>query len=505
MKKCVTIFAFIVLIFQISLKAQHRYTDSLFTAVQTDQDRIYATAPELTNPYVGESSTTNINLKMDIYQPKGDTLTKRPVLIVAHGGAFISGTKENDDMVAFCKLFAEKGYVTATIQYRLGMNPVSEISGERAVYRGVQDGRAAIRYIKSIAKELKIDTDYVYFLGSSAGAFMALHNSFMNHNSERPAGTYKISHFPPTPDDGPDLGNLDAIASNLHYGAQANAIISLWGALADTTLIQSSDSTFPVLLVHGTNDQVVPFKVGSPFNLSSLSPVYGSYPISKRLAHLDFQYETYFVKGAGHEFYGVLNGMWNPAPNKYWDTVVTKTTNFLFKQHKPKAVFSYTRDVDIVNFSNESVGADRWLWNFGDSSTSTKMNPTHQYKSGTFTVSLEVYNQIDSWDTTSTTIIVIIDGVDDNTNHPNKFNLSQNYPNPFNPTTIISYQIPGTGFVTLKVYDVLGREIKTLVDGIKKRGKYKVQFNESSLPSGVYIYRLKVNNYTASKKMIILR
>ncbi|RPI60544.1 MAG: T9SS C-terminal target domain-containing protein, partial [Ignavibacteriales bacterium] len=85
------------------------------------------------------------------------------------------------------------------------------------------------------------------------------------------------------------------------------------------------------------------------------------------------------------------------------------------------------------------------------------------------------------------------------------FVLNQNYPNPFNPTTKIQYAISSTQFVTLKVYDVLGREVATLVNEEKPAGGYEVQFNASSLSSGVYIYTLKFNGVSYSKSMILLR
>ena len=93
-----------------------------------------------------------------------------------------------------------------------------------------------------------------------------------------------------------------------------------------------------------------------------------------------------------------------------------------------------------------------------------------------------------------------------------EYELGQNYPNPFNPTTTISYQLPKDGIVTLKVYDMLGREVATLVnDKLKTPGRYSVNFNASSLASGVYIYQLKVNDhaggngYTATKKLMLLK
>ncbi len=83
--------------------------------------------------------------------------------------------------------------------------------------------------------------------------------------------------------------------------------------------------------------------------------------------------------------------------------------------------------------------------------------------------------------------------------------LVQNYPNPFNPTTIINYQIPNNNYVTLKVYDVLGNLVKTLVDGYKTKGSYSVNFDASSIASGVYFYQLRAGNYTATKKLLLLK
>ena len=85
------------------------------------------------------------------------------------------------------------------------------------------------------------------------------------------------------------------------------------------------------------------------------------------------------------------------------------------------------------------------------------------------------------------------------------YSLSQNYPNPFNPTTTISYSINEKGFVQLKVYDVLGKEIATLVKEEKSAGNYSVKFNGNNLPSGVYFYALRVNNFVQNRKMVLLR
>lgn len=88
---------------------------------------------------------------------------------------------------------------------------------------------------------------------------------------------------------------------------------------------------------------------------------------------------------------------------------------------------------------------------------------------------------------------------------PTTFNLSQNYPNPFNPTTEIQYSIPKSGIVTLKVYNILGQEVMTLVNQQQTTGSYKVDFNASNLASGIYMYRLQSGNYTLTKKMVLLK
>jgi hypothetical protein len=89
------------------------------------------------------------------------------------------------------------------------------------------------------------------------------------------------------------------------------------------------------------------------------------------------------------------------------------------------------------------------------------------------------------------------------------YRLVQNFPNPFNPNTVISYQLPVSGDATLKVYDVLGNEVVTLVDEYKQAGSYEVEFNPASSiknpASGIYFYQLRAGSFVQTKKMILLR
>ena len=92
-----------------------------------------------------------------------------------------------------------------------------------------------------------------------------------------------------------------------------------------------------------------------------------------------------------------------------------------------------------------------------------------------------------------------------NSEIPDKFSLSQNYPNPFNPSTVISYQLPVAGFTTLKIYDALGSEVKTLVNEKQNAGNYSVTFDGSNLPSGIYFYKLVTEKFSETKKMVLVK
>lgn len=97
-------------------------------------------------------------------------------------------------------------------------------------------------------------------------------------------------------------------------------------------------------------------------------------------------------------------------------------------------------------------------------------------------------------------------GISGNTNGiPTEYSLSQNYPNPFNPSTTITYSIPKSGDVTLKVFDILGREVLNLVNEYKERGYYSVEFTADNFSSGVYIYKLVSGDFTAQRKMVLMK
>ena len=114
----------------------------------------------------------------------------------------------------------------------------------------------------------------------------------------------------------------------------------------------------------------------------------------------------------------------------------------------------------------------------------------------------------DEWNFGNNFIVHVLDepvNVETKNQAPDGFVLYQNFPNPFNPTTKLSFVIGHSSFVELKVFDILGNEIATLVNEEKSAGEYEVEFNAAGLASGIYLYKLKTLNFTETRKMLLLK
>lgn len=412
MKRKFTLFLALSILISFNLNSQnYRYVESVFTEIDSMVNVVYTNSPNLNSPYSDETATTYQDFMMDIYFPKDDVVTNRPAIVFAHGGGFADGNRKVDDMMAFCVLFARMGYVTVTIDYRQGVEVIdnADLHYVRAAYRGIQDGRSAIRYLRANAASLGIDPDKIYWGGNSAGSFIGLNSIFIDPD-EKPADAGAVSYtIPPvTTINAPDLGDLD-IGSNLEFSGEPNAVMACWGGVGDTTIIEPENNE-PVFLIHGTADDIVYFNYGSPFGLTNVSGTYGSNAIKKRLNNIGIPTQNkYFVQGEGHEFYGVTNGNWTNGVwgNEYWDTIFYDATMFYWQQHKPTADFSSSSFDLNATFTDLSSDATSWNWDFGDGNTSTQQNPSHDYSAyGDYYVSLFVSNDFESWDTISQTITI---------------------------------------------------------------------------------------------------
>ncbi len=301
----------------------YRYRQALFSQVQVIPDVQYGEAPAWYFPF------PMVQLYVDIFLPVGDTLTKRPLIIFAHSGGFLTGNRKVDNMYALCDTFARMGYVTATMSYRLGYNPLDASSAERAVYRGIQDGKAAVRFFKEFASTYGIDTNYIIMAGASAGGFIALHCAYVDKESERPASSYLW----------PDLGCLDCSGNTYNHSSRIFAAVNMWGALGDTLFIESPQDP-PAILFHSYHDQTVPYGYDHPFGLSTLPRTYGSGPTAERLAHVGVPYELHPSNTNMHMLDGSNNGDWDsvqysPSPY-YYDTLIPRMVDFLYRLMKPR-------------------------------------------------------------------------------------------------------------------------------------------------------------------------
>ena len=332
-----------------------RYLDEVFNEVIKTEDVVYGNAPDLPFIFLFEWNTVDIDLNMDIYEPAGDTLTSRPAIIFMHSGSFFAGSNEADDMVELSIGSAKRGYVAISMEYRLGLNILSTYSGERAVYRGVQDASAAIRYIREFHEDLGIDPNKIFIWGSSAGSFIGLHLAY-SEDDERPESTYGGSSDP-------DLGCIDCEGNNYLHNSKPNALVSCWGAIGDLDWIDDNNQ-IPTILFHGTLDPIVPFETGFPFTINITLPVvYGSSPIHDKLNELNIDNEFYIGDGELHEYWGTLNGNWFGGPNENYTQIINASYGFLYSQLDPFDSGDINQDnnidiLDVVLIVNIILGLD---------------------------------------------------------------------------------------------------------------------------------------------------
>ena len=270
-----------------------RYAEPVFDEVNIETGIPFSSA-------IKEGETSPTTLYLDFYEPEGDTLSARPLVITVFGGAFVAGSRDYADMVAYCTRLAQHGYAAASIDYRLlSLWSINATSLIRDAYMAAQDVSSAIRFFKYHCDEYRIDPEQVFLLGNSAGSIAILCELFMDEN-ERPAETFEE----------PDLGPMHSSGFEEYAGispAVAGAIPQ-WGGVMDLDVI-SEEEYVPLCMIHGTEDTNVPYDSGYCYNgmLPGVMPyMYGSHPIAGRLDEIGItDYEFHPFEGEGHAFYFV--------------------------------------------------------------------------------------------------------------------------------------------------------------------------------------------------------
>lgn len=264
-------------------------------------------------------------MMMDIYEPTGDTSSARPLIILAHGGSFIGGTRTADATVdSICVRFAKRGYVTASIDYRLSTlgNMISSDSTLPIdeVIKAVSDGKAAIRYFvkdRATSNTYKIDTNNIFIGGNSAGAVLYMHVGYLDSLGECPSYIQTAMAA---------NGGFEGNSGNPGYTTKSRAIISLAGGLNKVAFVGPGDK--PSVNCQGDQDAVVPYYCAYPNFGSSSFPV----NVQVKLCGLGSLEPQYVAEGIYHwsmVFPGAGHVPWDSNPAEL-NTVDSFVTQFLY-------------------------------------------------------------------------------------------------------------------------------------------------------------------------------
>ncbi|OWY22743.1 hypothetical protein BVG80_10065 [Sphingobacteriales bacterium TSM_CSM] len=298
-----------------------RYMSPIFSSVTT-----------VANVQYGSNITAegqNKILQFDFYEPQGDTLSARPLIILAHGGTFVAGDENSADIVFLCQEFAKRGYACASINYRLLSTTyaiTAMLSGQLTnvffdeVVKAVTDMRAAIRYFRQDAatgNAYRIDPNQIFVGGASAGAITAIHAAYLS--SESDFDNYTLAGVVPM-DYINSNGGFEGTSGNAGYSSAVSGIINLCGALGSVTFMQAGE--VPVVSLHGDADSVVPYGTGSAnaFGIPVIQ-VDGSLIVHQRADELNIPNDLLTFPGEDHMAHD------NPANRPQ---SVAFITNFLY-------------------------------------------------------------------------------------------------------------------------------------------------------------------------------
>lgn len=219
-------------------------------------------------------------LKLDVYRPEEATAGHPlPLYVWIHGGAYSVGDKKGS--AAVCQAMAAKGFVVATINYRMGWQ-VSPVKTEndpklmgKAAYRALQDAHAAMRFLAAHAGDYGIDTRWIFVGGASAGASISLNLVYVSDQLAEQTQ-------PGVPE---ELGPLHAASNDLTASYHISGIVDMWGAMVRPDVINQANAV-PTLFFHGIKDGTAPFANGHVFTMEIYPTIYGSgalYPILRKL------------------------------------------------------------------------------------------------------------------------------------------------------------------------------------------------------------------------------
>lgn len=282
----------LLLLFVFSAKAQFCTNDTRFTNTPFFTDGQISSQLNITYANAINWTGTNVALRLDVYYPTLaiDTLPLRPLILMVHGGGLVGGNKSSYTRV--CREFAKRGFVAATISYRLGLNcNTDNISEEKAKYRVQQDINAAFRFVVQNATSLRIDTSWMFIGGGSAGSVASLGVVYLSQS--------EWNNF--TPSLQPLLGNLNNSGNTLTNTFRIKGVFNDWGAMLKSNMQPSE--MLPMVSFHGEADSTVAIDSSFGGGCIHVDKSYGSRAIHNLLISNGVCSDLSVKLGGGHGVY----------------------------------------------------------------------------------------------------------------------------------------------------------------------------------------------------------
>lgn len=299
MHKLILMYCLLFLLGTTSMLGQNYCIKNRFTDANYFKDKDIQVNDSIVYGKAKDWKGHKLALDLTIFSPKFlvDSLQKRPLIILIHGGSFIHGNKNN--LYKEATSLAKRGFVTASINYRLGWNYKIHNGKKKwdstfymAVYRAVQDSKAALRFLVHNASQYGIDTSWVFIGGGSAGAVTSLYTAYYTQTNWDNDISWLCKK----------LGNIDGASNTLTNVYTIKGIIDMWGGIADTTSISMEKAKHIAMLIfHGTADPIVPYIKS---DTTSVLMIQGGYLIAQRYKHLGgfYQLNTKINGGHGEDF-----------------------------------------------------------------------------------------------------------------------------------------------------------------------------------------------------------
>jgi hypothetical protein len=520
-----------------SANSQIRYLDDIFSDVTITSDITYATNITIL-PVLQGLPPAAAPLVCDIYEPVGDSLLNRPVIILAHTGSFLpavingqpTGSKTDSSVVEQCTRWAKKGYVAVAMTYRQGWNPTSTDQNTRtstliqAAYRSIQDARSLIRFMRQEEATYGIDGSKIAFGGQGTGGYLSLGvatldttaelylSKFLDYTDPQNPMPYV---FPPVFGNisGTDMGFIPvndslgnpvldtagnpvmapfALPNNVGYSSDISLAFNIGGALADISWLEAGD--VPIVAFHCEKDQYAPIDTGDV-----IVPTTGDFVVevmgSRTVAHYSNAYgnnDVFVQAGLTDDFTNAANvnnsgyeGLYvfkTPAP----DTIPNAFGLVGEEEGAPWDWWdntTYGIQADVVNgiagvTSPAYFEADAIIGNPDMSANKGRsyIDTIQGYLNPRIYVALGL--------SSTTGINEVIDA------------STEIYPNPANNSlNIVSY---AAGINTISIYNINGQEVlNTEVNA------NQIRLNTSNLSSGIYIIDIKSNKTTIKRKLVI--